>query len=95
MDKQKLINLVNDLYESYDRMSGSSQETLDKISNMLGIKEASDDKINAIIWILKKHPEKNRDWAEEQLQRAVDNTDLQEPITAKQYAEILKLEFGV
>ena len=55
----------------------------------------SNDKINAIIWILKKHPEKSRDWAEEQLQRAVDNTDLQEPITAKQYAEILKLEFGV
>jgi|TARA_R100000482_G_scaffold62149_1_gene22855 type I restriction-modification system DNA methylase subunit len=64
---------------------------------------ASNDKINAIIWILKKHPEKSRDWAEEQLQRAVDNyvyanqfrKDLQEPITAKQYAEILKLEFGV
>jgi len=95
MDKQKLINLVNDLYWDYDRMSSSGQETLDKISNMLGIKEASDDKINAIISILKKHPEKSRDWAEEQLQRAVDNTDLQEPFSAKQYAEILKLEFGV
>jgi len=38
-NKQKLINLVNDLYWDYDRMSSSGQETLDKISDLLGIKK--------------------------------------------------------
>jgi len=44
MNKQKLINLVNDLYWDYDRMSSSGQETLDKISDLLGIKEETENK---------------------------------------------------
>ena len=43
-NKQKLINLVNDLYWDYDRMSSSGQETLDKISDLLGIKEETENK---------------------------------------------------
>jgi hypothetical protein len=39
MNKQKLINLVNDLYWDYDRMSSSGQETLDKILDLLSIKK--------------------------------------------------------
>ena len=50
MNKQKLINLVNDLYWDYDRMSSSGQETLNKIFDLLSIKkttgEASVVKIN-------------------------------------------------
>tara|TARA_R100001082_G_scaffold111026_1_gene92957 strand:+ start:1196 stop:1342 length:147 start_codon:yes stop_codon:yes gene_type:complete len=38
-NKQKLINLVNDLYWDYDRMSSSGQETLDKILDLLNIKK--------------------------------------------------------
>jgi len=39
MNKQKLINLVNDLYWDYDRMSSSGQETLNKILDLLSIKK--------------------------------------------------------
>ena len=35
--KEKLPNLVQDLFWEYDRMSSSGQETLDKIANVIGI----------------------------------------------------------
>ena len=39
--KEKLPNLVQDLFWEYDRMSSSGQETLDKIADVIGIpKEA-------------------------------------------------------
>ena len=35
--KEKLPNLVQDLFWEYDRMSSSGQETLDKIADVIGI----------------------------------------------------------
>ena len=35
--KEKLPNLVQDLFWEYDRMSSSGQETLDKIAYVIGI----------------------------------------------------------
>jgi len=41
MDKEKLIALIEDLYWEYDRMSSSGKETLDELSNLLDMKEAT------------------------------------------------------
>tara|TARA_B100000902_G_scaffold270347_1_gene256193 strand:- start:1887 stop:2120 length:234 start_codon:yes stop_codon:yes gene_type:complete len=41
-NNKKLIKLVEDLHFEYDRMSSSGQETLDKISTLLGINMGSD-----------------------------------------------------
>jgi len=41
MNKEKLITLIEDLYWEYDRMSSSGKETLDEISNLLDMKEAT------------------------------------------------------
>jgi len=35
--KEKLPELVNDLFWDYQRMSSSGQETLDKIADVIGI----------------------------------------------------------
>ena len=35
--KEKLPNLVQDLFWEYDRMSSSGQETLNKIADVIGI----------------------------------------------------------
>jgi len=34
---QKLLELVNDLYWDFDRMSSSGQQTLEEIAKLLGI----------------------------------------------------------
>ena len=39
--KEKLPNLVQDLFWEYDRMSSSGQETLDKIADVIGIPKES------------------------------------------------------
>ena len=36
MDK-KIINLIDDLFWDYDRMSSSGQETLDKLAKLVGL----------------------------------------------------------
>ena len=41
MNKEKLITLIEDLYWEYDRMSSSGKETLDELSNLLDMKEAT------------------------------------------------------
>ncbi len=41
MDKEKLIALIEDLYWEYDRMSSSGKETLDELSDLLDMKEAT------------------------------------------------------
>ena len=40
MNKEKLYELINDLYFDYDRMSSSGQKTLDEIAEL--IKEIED-----------------------------------------------------
>jgi hypothetical protein len=44
MNNKRLIELVDDMYWDYDRMSSSGQETLDKIADLLGIPANSEMK---------------------------------------------------
>ena len=44
----KVKKLVDDLFFDYDRLSLSGQETLDKLGDLLGIEEATDEELLAM-----------------------------------------------
>lgn len=44
----KVKKLVDDLFFDYDRLSSSGQETLDKLGDLLGIEEATDEELLAM-----------------------------------------------
>jgi|14_taG_2_1085336.scaffolds.fasta_scaffold122146_3 hypothetical protein len=45
---EKVKKLVDDLFFDYDRLSSSGQETLDKLGDLLGIEDATDEELLAM-----------------------------------------------